>query len=331
MKANAKTPRAINYRSVARKVDRQILELFPSLNIANPSNNSITKTAIAGRLMCLKALGNETRNLSNLSKELGFTSSDTARVIKELVSLSLVKAEKKGRTIDYSITTVGLIALMAFEEFRDWPKIKGALAVPQKRNDPIAFAVLVVGYCGNKPDSAYQALCKYASQGHILENVAVGCAAESLLSFYRQELRTASPVPPAYLSVFKEFTTAGFQEVFRMLLMAIKPTAEDYNWLVEFFNEASEFYFDPARVAYINLLSQNGKLRGRLEEFKKAQDQQIKKQDGSLEVTFSIPGTGMSKVDAMPAHLKAIGMRLILEPIKFINNELVNFFWNTQT
>ncbi len=140
-----------------------------------------------------------------------------------------------------------------------------------------------------------------------------------------------SPTPPAYLSVFKEFTTAGFQEVFRMLLMAIKPTAEDYNWLVEFLNEASEFYFDPARVAYINLLPQNESLRRRLDEFKKAQDQQIKRQDGSLEVTFSVPGSGMSKVDAMPPHLRAIGMRLILEPIKFINNELVDFFWNTKT
>jgi hypothetical protein len=130
-----------------------------------------------------------------------------------------------------------------------------------------------------------------------------------------------------YLGVFKEFTTAGFQEVFKMLLLAIKPTAEDYNWLVEFFNEVSEFYFDPARIAFVNLLPGNPKLQRNLDGFKKAQDQQIKKQDGNLEVTFTIPGSGLSKIDAMPPHLRAIGMRLILEPIKFINKELVDYFW----
>jgi len=129
------------------------------------------------------------------------------------------------------------------------------------------------------------------------------------------------------LSVFKEFTTAGFQEVFKMLILAIKPNAEDYNWLVEFFNEVSEFYFDPARVAFVNLLCDNPKIRQNLEEYKKNQDQQIKKQGGNLEVTFTIPSSGISKIDAMPPHLRTIGMRLILEPAKFINKELVDYFW----
>jgi hypothetical protein len=112
-----------------------------------------------------------------------------------------------------------------------------------------------------------------------------------------------------------------------MLLMALKPTAEDYNWLVEFFSEVGEFYFDPARIAYINLLSNNPAMRARLEEFKKTQDQQIKKTGPTLEVTFTIPGSGTSKIDAMPPHLKAVGMRLILEPVKFINTELLRHFW----
>jgi hypothetical protein len=186
----------------------------------------------------------------------------------------------------------------------------------------------VVGYCANKPDNIYQALRNYAAHGNMLENIPADFAAESILSFYRQELRAASPVPPTYLSVFKEFTTAGFQDVFRMLLVAIKPTPEDYNWLIEFFNEVSEFYFDPARIAFVNLLPENSKICQHLEDYKKAQDQQIKKQGGTLEVTFTIPGSGLSKVDSMPPHLRAIGMKLILEPIKFINRELVGFFWS---
>jgi hypothetical protein len=32
----------------------------------------------------------------------------------------------------------------------------------------------------------------------------------------------------------------------------------------------------------------------------------------------------------MPPHLRAIGMRLVLEPIKFINKELVDFFWTNE-
>ncbi len=199
--------------------------------------------------------------------------------------------------------------------------------MPQKKNDPLAYALLVVGFCANKPDGVYQALCRYGAQGNTFENIPADVSAEALLKFYRQELRAQSPVPPIYLSVFKEFTTAGFQEVFKMLLLAIKPTAEDYNWLVEFFNEVSEFYFDPARIAFVNLLPQSEKLRKDLDDFKKAQDQQIKKQNGNLEVTFTIPGSGFSKIDAMPPHLRAIGMRLILEPVKFINKELVDYFW----
>jgi hypothetical protein len=132
---------------------------------------------------------------------------------------------------------------------------------------------------------------------------------------------------PNYLNVFKEFTTSGFQDVFRMLLLAIKPTAEDYNGLIEFFNEVTEFYFDPARIAFINLLSENQNMRQRLAEFKKAQDLQIKKEGPTFEVTFTIPKSGVSKIDTMPPHLRAMGMRLILEPVKFINKELCNYFW----
>ena len=314
-------------QATSKKADPKILQLFPSLNSTSPTNNN-EKKAVLQRATCLKVIGDHGPiSTSDLAIKVKVPRTQAAKTAKELASLSLIKAEKAQRTVTYTLTTVGSVALTAFEQNSDWAKIKSSLAVPQKKNDPLAYALLVVGFCANKSDGVYQVLCRYGAQGNTFENVPADVSAEALLKFYRQELRAQSPVPPIYLSVFKEFTTAGFQEVFKMLLLAIKPTAEDYNWLVEFFNEVAEFYFDPARIAFVNLLPQSEKLRKDLDDFKKAQDQQIKKQDGNLEVTFTIPGSGSSKIDAMPPHLRAIGMRLILEPVKFINKELVDYFW----
>ncbi len=329
MQTAPKAQTSSNLIANAKKADPKILQLYPNLNFTS-TRNSAEKKAILQLLTCLKTIhSNDYATIADLSSKLKVTRSEATKATKELEALSLIKIEKTGKTTKYFLTTVGFAALMAFEDTCDWTKTKSTLAVPQKKNDPLAYALLVIGFCANKPNGVYEALCKYASQGNVLENIPAEVSAESLLGFYRKELRAKSPIPPTYLSVFKEFTTAGFQEVFRMLLVAIKPTAEDYNWLVEFFNEVSEFYFDPARIAYLNLLPENQKLRQNLDEFKKAQDQQIKKQGGNLEVTFTIPGSGMSKVDAMPPHLRAIGMRLILEPVKFINKELVEFFWTS--
>lgn len=306
--------------------DAKVLQLFPKLNPTNSSNATEKKRKLQ-RLACLKTIGDKGPvGGSELATKLKLSRLEANTITKELLALSLVKAAK-GKTTTFTATTSGLVALTAFNDYQDWAKIKTALTAPDKKNDPLAYSLLVVGFCANKPDGVYSALCRYASQGNSIENVAVDVSAESLLRYYRQELRCQSPNPPAYLSVFKEFTTAGFQEVFKMLLLAIKPTAEDYNWLVEFFNEVSEFYFDPARVAFVNLLCENQKIRQNLEEYKKNQDQQIKKQGENLEVTFTIPSSGISKIDAMPAHLRTIGMRLILEPAKFINKELVDYFW----
>ncbi len=113
-----------------------------------------------------------------------------------------------------------------------------------------------------------------------------------------------------------------------MLLGAVKPTIEDYNWLVQFFTEVAEFQFHPARVAYLNILAANPSFKVRLENFKKSQDQQIKLQGKKMEVTFTIPGAGLQGLSAMPAHLRAIGMRLMLEPLQFINSELCSYFWD---
>jgi predicted transcriptional regulator len=328
MKSNTNRPKASNLVAITKKADPKILQLFPSLNFLNTTNVNDSKTSSRRRLACLKAIGKQGHaQLADLLKETGITRPELNRTLKELIALSLVQVEKKGKKTVYKATTAGYVALTAFAEFRTWVNIKATLAVPEKKNDPLAYALLVVGFSSNKPETVYEALCRYAAQGAGIENTVPTMAAEAFLFSYRQQLRVASSVP-SYLSVFKEFTTTGFQEFFQMLLIAVKPTAEDYNWLIEFFNEISEFYFDPARIAFINLLPENEKLRQKLEKFKKTQDQQIKKQDGNLEVTFTIPGSGLSKIDSMPPHLRAIGMRLILEPMKFINSELVEFFWN---
>ncbi len=308
------------------QLDAKVLQLFPKLNPANASDITEKKRTLQ-KLACLKTIGDKGPiSGSELATKLKVPRSEANKITKELLTLSLIKADK-AKTAMFSATTSGLVALNAFAEYQDWTKIKTALASSSKKNDPLAYALLVVGFCANKPDGIYTTLCRYASQGNTMENIAADVSAESLLRYYRQELRSQSPNPPAYLSVFKEFTTAGFQEVFKMLLLTIKPTAEDYNWLVEFFNQVSEFYFDPSRVAFVNLLCGNQKMRQNLEEYKKNQDQQIKKQDGNLEVTFTIPSSGISKIDTMPAHLRTIGMRLILEPAKFINKELIDYFW----
>ncbi len=224
----AKPPTPKTFRSIEKNADRKILALFPSLNFCNFTANPEEKRKVLVNLACLQAVGGKGAvSVSELAQTLKISRADTNKSLKTLVSGALIREEKNGKTTFYLPTTLGAVALMAFQEFQDWQKTKTSLCAPQKKNDPLAYALLVVGYCANKPDGLYQALCKYASQGHVMEQAEAGAAADSLLGFYRQELRLASAVPPNYLSVFKEFTTAGFQDVFRMLLVAIKPTAED--------------------------------------------------------------------------------------------------------
>jgi predicted transcriptional regulator len=314
--------------SIEKKADHKILSLFPSLCFWNFTNSQNEKRIALQHLACLNKVGRKgSISASELSQELNISRSEAIKEIKKLVSQSFLKSNKKEKTVSYTLTTLGFVALISFEEFQEWTKIKSILCVPQKKSDALAYALLVIGFCANETDSVYQALSKYAAQGHTLELVKTEVIAESLLSFYRQELRASTNTAPNYLNVFKEFTTTGFQDVFRMLLLAIKPTPEDYSGLIEFFNEVAEFYFDPARIAFVNLLTENQNMRQRLDEFKKAQDMQIKKEGSTLEVTFTIPKSGISKIDTMPPHLRAMGMRLILEPVKFINQELWSYFW----
>lgn len=329
MQGNPAQLKPVNYHMIGKKVDRNVLSLFPSFNFWDGANTQREKNIVLQRLACLYVLGRcGSASLSELTKTLSISRSAVARELKKLVSLSLAEPVKKGKTRSYILTTKGLVALMAFGEFRDWARTRAVLCSPQKKNQSLAYALLLIGYSvKDKTDTIYNSLLKYATQGHNMELASEEIAAESLLSFYSAELRASGSVPPNYLGVFKEFTTNGFQDVFRMLLAAIKPTADDYNWLIEFFDQVAEFYYYPARVAYVNLLSDNQSLKSRLEEFKKAQDQLIKKEGSTMEVTFTVPGSGLKKIDTMPPHLRAMGMRLMLEPMRFINKELCDFFW----
>jgi predicted transcriptional regulator len=329
MQAKPTKKPSVNYRTLGQKADRKILSLFPSLSFWKFANACEEKSLVLQRLACLYTVGSQGAvSVSKLTKILNLSSTAMTKEVKKLTAECLVNAVKNGKTTEYTLTAKGFVPLMSFEEFRDWARMKAFLSGPDKKNDPLAYALLVIGYSSkNAPSNICDALSKYAAKGHNMELSATDAIAESLLSFYRSELRTLNATTPNYLSVFKEFTTAGFQDVFRMLLMAIKPTAEDYNGLIEFFNEVAEFYYDPARLAYVNLLSENPDLQLRLDEFKKAQDQQIKKAGSNLEVTFNIPTAGSSKIDALPPHIRAMAMRLMLEPMKFINKELCGYFW----
>jgi hypothetical protein len=105
----------------------------------------------------------------------------------------------------------------------------------------LAFALLVIGYSvAKKDDVTFNAVLRYAEKGCSLESFTVDTASEALLTFYAADCKARAVSLPNYLGVFKEFTTAGFQQVLQILLASMKPTAEDYNWLVEFFGEVIE-------------------------------------------------------------------------------------------
>jgi hypothetical protein len=206
------------------------------------------------------------------------------------------------------------------------------LCVENRKNDLLSYILLMIGNCEkDKTDTVYRILLRYAEKGANMESASSDALAEAIASFYSTEQKSNATSLPNYLGVFKEFTTAGFHEVLRLLLSAVKPTAEDYNWLVAFFDEVVEFYYNPARLAYVNLLLENPELKLRLEQYKKSQEQQVKKEGAQLEVTFNIPTANLQKYTSMPPHLQAVMTKLILEPLKFINEELHRFFWTPIT
>jgi DNA-binding transcriptional ArsR family regulator len=196
MPAKPKSPTPKSFRHIEKAVDRNILSMFPSLRW-DATCSAAEKRAVLQRLACLQAIGVKgAASASELAKSLGLSRPEVNRELKHLASISLVKLEKSGKTPAYAPTALGYVALTAFPEFQDWEKTKTALCSPQKKNDPLAYALIVIGYCNSQPKCLCEALTKYAAEGHTLELAAPDTVAGSLLAFYRQELRRTSPVPP---------------------------------------------------------------------------------------------------------------------------------------
>ncbi len=316
----------IDYKTISEKVDPQILSLFPTLSAQ--ATNRRKKDALLKNIACIYAIGyNGSISILQLSKLLKVSLSGASRILKKLLTLSLIEAVKNKKIVNYNLTAKGIITLTSFKEYQTFDKIQKFLATPQKKGDKLAYALLVIGNSiNNKNDTVFVTLTKYAMQGHNLEQISSDIAAISILEFYRTEFKS-NIYPSNYIGVFKEFTTTGFQEILKILLSAMKPTVEDYNWLIEFFNTTVEFHYNPERLAYVNLLSKEPNLKLSLEEYKKAQEKQVKKQGSQFEVTFNIPNSNLEKFPTMPPYLKAIIMRLILEPTQFINKELNEYFF----
>jgi predicted transcriptional regulator len=316
---------SIDYSSIAGKADPRILSLFPTLAGGRGRDTTIRSLA------CLYAVGkNGPTSIRGLSKALNMPYSRLKGSLEKLSSLSLVEITKNGRTLNYSLTTKGIVALVSFEDFRSFTSIKFSLSNYKNKGNRLAYVLLLIGYgVSDKPNIIHEILVKYAEQGHNLEPLNNDASAESILNFYGDELKSQAKSPPNYLNMFKEFTTAGVQDVLRMLLAAMRPTPEGYSWLIEFFHELVEFYYDPVRTAYMNILSQNPEFRRRLDGFKATQEQRMRTEGSRMELTFIVPrGPLLQRFMSMPPHLRVMGMRLMLEPLQFMAQELNSFFYS---
>lgn len=333
----------------AGDIDTQFLSLlFPSLAVKKPSDLK--------RLACLRAFGDAGRPLSaaEVSKisKVATPAATAKKMLGSLATLSLLSEEKTAakeggkEAAIYRLTSKGVVALMmSMAPFREFSRVRPLLA--SLKNDELAFALLVVGHSpspfaasqaggsnnNNNDGQLHAILAAYAKYGHSLEAVDGATAADSLLRYFSSQFRAgpARSAPPSYLGMFRDFTPAGFQDILKMLVVAVRPTPEDYNWLVQFFYELVEFYYNPVRMAYASMLVSNPVLKSRLEGFKKGQEIVMKK-DGdaapSVELTFRIAGgLQLDKFLNMPPHLKAMAFKLVLEPLRFMNEELRFAFW----
>ncbi|MCW3996228.1 MAG: winged helix-turn-helix domain-containing protein [Candidatus Bathyarchaeota archaeon] len=329
MKNKRRRKPAVNYKTLTNNVDPEVLALFPDLNLNG--TNERKKDAAQKRLTILYLIAQNHSTALQLSEKTGLTKNAILLILRKLSKLGLIEASKVGRYAHFSVSTMGAVALTSFHEYQSFAKMQTLLAVPAKKNDKLAYALLVIGNCANdKDDSVYTTLKTFANQGCCIERLDSEGTAMAIMRFFSQQAKTNRSYPANYLGVFKEFTTAGFQEILRLLLTALKPTVDDYNWLIEFFNATSEFYFSPERLAYVNLLAKDVNLKQRLEAYKKSQDSQVKKTGSQMEVTFNVPNSGLEKYPTMPPYLKAIVMRLILEPNQFVNLELNRYFFDSK-
>lgn len=287
--------------------------MFPSLLSGKPTDEK--------RLSCLQILCKEARPLEakEISKLASLQPASTKKILEFLAGISLVEIQKREKT-EYRLTAKGVIAVLSV--MPSFSRVRPALL--SLKNDELAFALLVIGHASpeRKDDALNAALAGFAISDR---------TAESLLAHYSRQRKTQSTALAPYLGMFRDFTPAGFQDILQMLLVAIKPTPDDYNWLVQFFYELVEFYYNPIRLAYINMLSFDSELKSRLERYRKEQEALMKKQGTGIELTFRVlGGFELEKFASMPAHLKAMGLKLILEPLQFMTEELRHSFWDKQ-
>ncbi|MEM3737226.1 MAG: hypothetical protein QXJ75_03960, partial [Candidatus Bathyarchaeia archaeon] len=299
--------------------DQSILTLFPSLNFRNGSATS--KRAFERNLLVLLAVGEGKVTRRQIVKSYQFSNLAVAKSVgvleaKGLLCKKAMQTSKSG----YYLTAKGVVALMAFPEFRNFEQTRSILTKVEYRDDSLAFALLTIGSSlGQRSEAVYELLLEYAKAGHNIEDIDSQTAALSLLEFLSNKWRHERQTVPEYLSVFREFTTQGFELLMRTILASIRPRPDDLNCFVQFLCEVADFYHNPIRRSYLSILKDNPHLRKRLEEFKDEQESLVKREGASAEVTLRVRNMAeFYRFSHMPAHLQAIGVRLIVEPLDFM-------------
>ena len=137
--------------------DSAVLQLYPSL--LTPKNaGSQQKKRAHRRLLCLKTTSAKASTREELAQKTGLSRFQVTKTMQAVITLGLVNTQKTGRKTAYTLTTKGTVAVMLFREFPDWQNVKSTLTVPQKKNDPLSYALLVIGFSSNKPDTIYTKL-----------------------------------------------------------------------------------------------------------------------------------------------------------------------------
>jgi len=311
------------------EVDSNILSLFPSLNFANPTVTSRMRDGMKRILSALLAIAEGKNSKQQIVESCQVPSSTATRSIKLLEVKGLV-CRKQGQTRrEYYPTAKGLMALMAFPKFRKFDLLRTILTGKEYMGDVLAFALLTAGLSLKQRNGAlYETLLEYAKDGRNLEDLDNKTAADSILRFLSNKWRYEKQTVPEYLNVLREFTTQGFEVIIRTILAGMKPKPEDYNSFIQFLCEVADFYYNPIRRAYANLLGESPDAKQRLEQFKREREGLVRQEGSSSEVTFRIRDSSeFYRFSNMPAHLQAIGLRLIVEPLDFMIRELKNLYW----
>ena len=317
-------------KAKVEKADSDILLLFPSLNFRSYMLTSKLKESYLRNLLVLLAIAESKVTKHQIAKSCQISNSAVAKAVKVLETKGLLcKKMRSAKTGEFYPTAKGIIALMAFPKFRNLERIWSILTKKEHKDSNIAFALLIMGLSmKEKSEPLYGTLLEYARSGHNLEEIDDQTAADSIFGFLSNKWRLEMQAVPQYLNVFKEFTTQSFEGVIRTIMTYMKPRPEDYDCFVQFLCEVANFYHSPVRRAYASVLSENADARLRLNEFKKERESLVMQDRASAEVTFRLSSSSeFSRFSFLPAHLRAVGLRLIVEPTDFMIDELKRLFW----